>query len=113
MLTLTADAQTKLGELLASRDEGETMLRVWVDPTNRQMPYGMMMVSAAEPHDAVVEQGGVRLVIDPGSASLLEEAQIDFDDNLMGGGFTLRGVQGLTRGGGCGGGCACGNGGCG
>ena len=113
MLTLTTDAQVKLAELLTSREGPESMLRVWVDPNNVQAPYGMMLISDAEPVDAVVEQGGVRLAIDPQSASFLDQAEIDFNESLMGGGFVLRGVEGLPRGGGCGGGCACGNGGCG
>ena len=114
MLTLTTDAQVKLSELLTNREGPESMLRVWVDPNNMQAPYGMMLISAAEPADAVVEQGGVRLAIDPQSANFLDQAEIDFNESLMGGGFVLRGVEGLPRsGGGCGGGCACGNGGCG
>lgn len=113
MLMLTADAENKLAELLAGRDEPETLLRVWVDPTNAQAPYGMMLIGAAEPSDTVVEQGAVRLAIDPRSADYLDAAEIDFNTDLMGGGFMLRGVQGLPQRGGCGGGCACGNGGCG
>ncbi|MBX5492018.1 MAG: iron-sulfur cluster assembly accessory protein [Chloroflexi bacterium] len=113
MLTLTADAQTKLAEYLAGRQEPDALLRVWVDPTNAHTPYGMMIVHTAEPADTVVEQGPVRLVIDPTSAPYLEHAEIDYDEHLLGGGFTLRGVTGLPQRGGCGGGCACGHGSCG
>src|SRR5258707_778305 len=64
MLTVTPAAQDKLGELLTDRDGPESMIRVWVDPSNGHAPYGMMLVSAPEPTDTVVENGPVRLVDD-------------------------------------------------
>jgi iron-sulfur cluster assembly protein len=113
MVTVSAAAQAKLAELLSGHDGPESMVRVWVDPASSQAPYGMMLVSAADEGDAVVETGAVRLVVDPESSVHLGGAEIDFSDSLMGGGFVLHGVAGLQRGGcgtgGCGGGCACGH----
>ncbi len=90
MLTVSEAAQGKLSELLTERDGAETMVRVWVDPQNGHQPYGMMLV-------------------DPASSPYLDDAEIDYSESLMGGGFMLRGVQGLPTGGGCG----CGHGTCG
>ena len=39
--------------------------------------------------DEVVEQSGVKVVVDPFSLQYLSGAQIDFVDSLMGGGFTV------------------------
>ncbi len=109
MITVSEAAQDKLSELVTEREGAETMVRVWVDPHNGQQPYGMMLVSEPDTGDTVVDAGLVRLVVDPASSPYLEGAEIDYSESLMGGGFMLRGVQGLPTGGGCG----CGNGGCG
>jgi iron-sulfur cluster assembly protein len=109
MVTLTPAAEAKLSEIVAGQEGAAPLVRLWVDPQNRHAPYGMALVSAAEASDTVVEVGPVRLVIDSASAPYLAGAEIDYSESLMGGGFLLRGVQGLPHGGGCG----CGHGGCG
>src|SRR3954465_60715 len=111
MISVSEMAQGKLNELLTEREGSESMIRVWVDPRNGQQLYGMMLVSEPDTGDTVVDAGQVRLVVDPASSPYLDGAEIDYNDGLMGGGFMLRGVQGLPTGGGCGSGCGCGNGG--
>src|SRR5215210_5034866 len=111
MLTVSPTAQDKLSDLLTDGEGTETMVRVWVDPQNGNSPYGMMLGTEPDTGDTVVDAGAVRLVVDPASSPYLDDAEIDYSESLMGGGFMLRGVQGLATGGGCGGGCACGHGG--
>ena len=41
-------------------------------------------------NDRVLEQHGVKVIIDPVSAMFLEGARIDYVENLMGGGFTIQ-----------------------
>jgi iron-sulfur cluster assembly protein len=55
--------------------------------------------------DTRIDLGGVTLVVDPQSAPFLEEAQMDYSDDLMGKGFLIN-----TPNAG-GGGCGCGGGG--
>jgi iron-sulfur cluster assembly protein len=57
----------------------------------------------AEPadDDEVVEQAGVKVVVDPFSLQYLSGAQIDFIDSLMGGGFTVVNPNAVKS-------CACG-----
>ena len=40
--------------------------------------------------DAVIESNGVKLLIDPISARYLSGAEVDFVDNVTGGGFTIK-----------------------
>jgi iron-sulfur cluster assembly accessory protein len=40
--------------------------------------------------DRIVESNGVRLFVDPISVRYLKGAEVDFVDNLSGGGFTIK-----------------------
>jgi iron-sulfur cluster insertion protein len=40
--------------------------------------------------DAVIESNGVKLLVDPISARYLRGAEVDFVDNITGGGFTIK-----------------------
>ncbi|HLJ68633.1 MAG TPA: iron-sulfur cluster assembly accessory protein [Chloroflexota bacterium] len=53
--------------------------------------------------DNQIDVNGVTLLIDPGSAPFLENAEIDYSDELMGRGFQIHTANG--------GGCGCGGGG--
>ena len=40
--------------------------------------------------DSVIESNGVKLLVDPISARYLSGAEVDFVDNITGGGFTIK-----------------------
>ena len=40
--------------------------------------------------DAIIETNGVKLLVDPISARYLKGAEVDFVDNVTGGGFTIK-----------------------
>src|SRR5579863_9625069 len=52
--------------------------------------------------DNRIDLGGVTLVVDPDSAPFLENAEVDYSDDLMGRGFRINAANG--------GGCGCGGG---
>ena len=54
-----------------------------------------------EEDDTLIEQDGVRIVVDPMSAMYLKGSEIDFVDALMGGGFALRNPNAVSS-------CGCG-----
>ena len=51
--------------------------------------YGMALTNEVDEEDVVVEQHGVKLVVDQDSASLLEGAEIDYSEDIMKSGFTI------------------------
>ena len=53
--------------------------------------YGLMIEETA-PADAdqVFESNGVKLLVDPISLRYLKGAEVDFVDNITGGGFTIK-----------------------
>jgi iron-sulfur cluster assembly protein len=125
-MTLTPTAQTKLKELLTARNIPNHGLRVFVAGGGCSgLQYGMAFEAHEREFDTVVEQGGVKLFIDPTSLMYLGGASIDFVDSLMGGGFkidnpnatascgcgssfkTKDDAQAASEGASCGSGCGC------
>ena len=62
-----------------------------------------MGFSEAEEDDNRFEINGVTLLVDPHSAPFLEDAELDYSDDLMGQGFKINTAS-------AGGGCGCGGG---
>ena len=50
--------------------------------------YGMVLDEAAD-GDQVFEAGGVKVIVDPMSMRYLEGAEVDYKEDLMGGGFAM------------------------
>jgi len=102
IVSLTARATDKLREVLAKQERTDLALRVYVTPGGCSgFSYGMTFADGTEEDDAVVEQDGVRVVVDPMSAMYLKGSEIDFVDALMGGGFALRNPNAVSS-------CGCG-----
>src|SRR5918912_772416 len=101
-LTLTDEAVSRLRSVLESQNAPEGALRVYVTPGGFSgFSYGMSLESEPAEDDEVVEQGGVKVVVDAFSLQYLQGAQIDFIDSLMGGGFTVVNPNAVRS-------CACG-----
>lgn len=102
-MTLTPTAQTKLHELLVSRNIPNHGLRVFVAGGGCSgLQYGMAFEAQAREFDTVVAQGEVKLFIDPTSMMYLSGASIDFVDSLMGGGFKIENPNATSA-------CGCGS----
>ncbi len=89
-LNLTDLAAVKIRNILQERGVPQYGLRVFVAGGGcTGLQYGMALESEARDFDNVVDAGGVRLFVDPESAEYLHGATIDYEDNLMSGGFRI------------------------
>ena len=90
MLSMTDKAAVKAKELFEQKGVTEGGLRVFVVGGGCSgYQYGMALAREFDDEDLVIEHSGVRLVVDPDSAPLLEGAEIDYVDDLMKAGFTI------------------------
>ena len=90
MITVSEQAISQLKNLLQDQDQPSMGLRVYVSPGGCSgFSYGMGFDDQPADDDEVVEHGGIKVFVDPYSATYLEGAEIDYVDSLMGGGFTV------------------------
>jgi iron-sulfur cluster assembly accessory protein len=93
MVHVTEAAAEKINELLAEENRAGAGLRVFVQGGGCSgFQYGLMIDDgeADQSADQVYEVHGVRLLVDPISLPYLKGAEVDFVDNNMGGGFTIK-----------------------
>ncbi len=108
VIELTPTAQAKLLEV-RDIEPARQVLRVFVrGRTCSGYAYGLALDDAAADDDAVFEQGGIRVAVDPLSMQFVEGARIDYVESSEGSGFIV--TSDRDSGSGCGGGCACGHG---
>lgn len=104
MITLTESAAEKLGGIMEQKGVKEShALRVFVKGGGcGGMQYGMTFDDNMREDDNVWEQHGLRLVVDGTSLFYVDGANIDYVDNLMGGGFHIDNPQATSS-------CGCGS----
>jgi iron-sulfur cluster assembly protein len=102
VVSMTTRASEKLKEVIAKQGRDDLALRVYVTPGGCSgFSYGMTFAEGKEDDDTLIEQDGVRIVVDPMSAMYIKGSEIDFVDALMGGGFALRNPNAVSS-------CGCG-----
>jgi iron-sulfur cluster assembly accessory protein len=114
-MEVTTLAVEKLKEVMEEQGEGEGTLRVIAMPSESgSVQYMLTMEKEGQADDTVLDVEGVKFLMDSDSAPFLEEATIDYVENLGGQvGFVINNPM-YASAGGCGsGGCGCGSGGCG
>jgi iron-sulfur cluster assembly protein/iron-sulfur cluster insertion protein len=99
---LTDVAAAKVSELLEQEGNSDLFLRVAVRPGGCSgFSYEMFFDSEVADDDVQSGTAGVKVVIDPASASLLLGASLDYKDGLQGAGFSINNPN-ATRTCGCG-----------
>ncbi|HEU5300073.1 MAG TPA: iron-sulfur cluster insertion protein ErpA [bacterium] len=103
MITISDAATTKLRELISSQEQTDLYLRLFIAPGGCEgFSYGMAFDTERHEDDAVVERGGVRVLIDAASGPYIAGAQIDYITSKMGEGFTVRNPNAVAT-------CGCGH----
>jgi iron-sulfur cluster assembly accessory protein len=90
VITLTETAASKVKELLDAEGEPELALRVAVRPGGCSgYSYEMFFDGDVATDDELAEFSGVRVIVDPSSAQLLNGATLDYKDGLQNAGFAI------------------------
>jgi iron-sulfur cluster assembly protein len=103
LVTLSDAAATKLRELTAEEANPQIGLRVYVYSGGCSgFRYGMMLEDQPTADDVTVQANGINVYVDRESTQLLEGAEIDYLDTLMGAGFTVNNPNAVSA-------CGCGS----
>ena len=90
VFTLTDAASDKVKTLITAEGNPDLVLRVAVRPGGCSgFSYEMFFDTERDDSDLIAESGGVKVVVDPSSAQLLDGATLDFSDGLQGAGFAI------------------------
>lgn len=102
-LTLTDSAVARVRDLLQERQAEAYSLRVFISGGGCSgFQYGMALENNPLETDIHYEFGGVPVVVDPQSMGYLVGATIDYEDDLMGGGFKIENPNAVST-------CGCGH----
>jgi iron-sulfur cluster assembly accessory protein len=102
LINVSSTAASKISELLVEENKQESGLRVFVQGGGCSgFQYGLMIEDSPADTDQVFESNGVKLYVDPISVRYLKGAEVDFVDNVAGGGFTIRNPNAVST-------CGCG-----
>lgn len=103
-ISVTDTAAGKVTQLLSEENKSTAGLRVFVQGGGCSgFQYGLMIEDSAgdAETDQIFDSNGVKIFVDPISARYLAGAEVDFVDNLTGGGFTIKNPNAKTT-------CGCG-----
>ena len=102
-LAFTNAAAAKVKQLIDEENNAALMLRVFVTGGGCSgFQYGFTFDEAEGDGDTMVENGGVKLLIDPMSFQYMVGAEIDYTEGLEGAQFVIRNPNATTT-------CGCGS----
>ncbi len=102
-LIFSEAAASKVKELIKEEGNDDLMLRVFVSGGGCSgFQYGFTFDEDLQDGDTVVENGGVKLLVDPMSFQYLSGAEIDYTEGMQGAQFVIRNPNATTT-------CGCGS----
>ena len=104
MINITVAAAQKVKGILEQEKQNipQGVLRIYVQGGGCSgFQYGMVLDEVTEA-DQVFETDGIKVIIDPMSLRYLEGAEVDYKEDLMGGGFAIKNPNATST-------CGCGH----
>lgn len=90
MITVTPKAAEKIKEFMKEEADSPQYLRVYVQGGGCSgLSYGMGFEKLPEEDDIVMEETGIKLLVDSYSVDHLKGANVDYIESLMGSGFKI------------------------
>jgi iron-sulfur cluster insertion protein len=90
MLTITDTARDKIADMLAEENNPKMALRTFVQGGGCSgFSYGFTFDEEQTEDDFVIEESGLRLLVDSLSMQYLQGATIDYKEELMGSSFVI------------------------
>jgi iron-sulfur cluster assembly protein len=103
MIQITDSATQTVQNLLVQKNVPDYGLRIFVSGGGCSgMQYGMALDAEAGENDHVIVRDDVKIFVDPISMMYLGGSVIDYEDNLMGGGFKIDNPNAVSS-------CGCGH----
>jgi len=102
-ITVTESAAKRIAFLREQEQVGSANLRIAVSGGGCSgFQYGLSFDDQTNPDDLVFERDGIGIVVDDISLDLLNGAEVDFVEDLMGASFQIRNPNAASS-------CGCGN----
>jgi iron-sulfur cluster assembly protein len=90
LLTITPKAAEKIAVFMKEETDKPEFLRVYVQGGGCSgLSYGMSFEKAKEEDDVLIEENGVKIIVDSYSQDYLKGANVDYIESLMGAGFKI------------------------
>ncbi|RTR27797.1 iron-sulfur cluster assembly accessory protein [Deinococcus radiophilus] len=103
VMTISAFGAEKAQSILAGSGKENAGVRVFIKSGGCSgFQYGMAIDDRELEGDTIVYDRGVKLVVDQASLALLRGSEVDFVENLMGGGFSVNNPNATSS-------CGCGH----
>ena len=90
LVTITSKADEKIKDIMIEEKEKPEFLRIYVQGGGCSgLSYGMGFEKEAEEDDLIIEESGVKVLVDSMSQDHLKGANVDYIESLMGSGFKI------------------------
>jgi iron-sulfur cluster insertion protein len=103
MITLTDSAVAKIKDIIAEENNPAIKLRVFVQGGGCSgMQYGFTLDEETNDDDWDLDMNGVSLLVDSMSGQYLQDAEVDYKEDINGASFVIKNPQAKTT-------CGCGS----